>query len=121
MTQPSNIIEKTEEQLSESAIKQKGVIKKSIAFIVFALLALYFASISPTITIAWVIAILVLTIYLFVFEVVAIDVAAISIMVILGLSTLLAPIMGLEEGLVNNDQLFNGFSSNAVMSIIAVF
>ena len=83
-------------------------------------LAFYLTTISPSITIAWVVAILVLTIYLFVFEVVAIDVAAISIMVILGLSTLLEPMMGLEKGLVNNDQLFDGFSSNAVMSIIAV-
>jgi len=28
--------------------------------------------------------------------------------------------MGLEEGLVDNNRLFDGFSSNAVMSIIAV-
>jgi len=33
---------------------------------------------------------------------------------------LLAPMMGLEEGLVDSSKLFNGFSSNAVMSIIAV-
>lgn len=105
---------------NELITNKKGFFKEIIAFILFAALALYLATISPSITIAWVIAILILTIYLFVFEIVAIDVAAISIMVILGLSGLLAPIMGLEQGLVNNDQLFDGFSSNAVMSIIAV-
>ena len=54
------------------------------------------------------------------FEVVEVDVAAITIMVLLGLSALLAPIMGLEQGLVDTTHLFDGFSSNAVMSIIAV-
>ena len=120
MTQITDTTDKPEEPINESVTKKKGFLKKTIAFVVFALLGIYLASISPTITVAWVIAILVFTIYLFVFEVVAIDVAAISIMVILGLSTLLAPMMGLESGLVNNDQLFDGFSSNAVMSIIAV-
>jgi di/tricarboxylate transporter len=61
-----------------------------------------------------------LTIYLFVFEVVGVDVAAVTIMVLLGLTSLLAPIMGLEQGLVDNKHLFDGFASNAVMSIIAV-
>jgi len=107
-------------QINESATRKKGFLKKIIAFGLFAALAFYLTTISPSITVAWVIAILLLTIYLFVFEIVAIDVAAICIMVILGLSTLLAPMMGLEQGLVNNDQLFDGFSSNAVMSIIAV-
>ena len=54
------------------------------------------------------------------FEVVGVDVAAVSVMVLLGLTSLLAPAMGLEQGLVDNDHLFDGFSSNAVMSIIAV-
>lgn len=107
-------------QVSESAPKKKGLVKNIIALFIFSAFAFYLATISPSITVAWVIVILVLTIYLFVFEIVAIDVAAISIMVILGLSTLLAPMMGLDKGLVNNDQLFDGFSSNAVMSIIAV-
>ena len=106
--------------LVESPPRKKGYFKKVFAFAVFLALAFYLASISPSITVAWVVAILVFTIYLFVFEIVDIDVAAISIMVVLGLSTLFAPIMGLEQGLVNNDQLFKGFSSNAVMSIIAV-
>jgi di/tricarboxylate transporter len=74
----------------------------------------------PSIEIAWVTAMLLLTIYLFAFEVVSVDLAAITIMVLLGLSSLLAPIMGLEQGLVDTRHLFDGFSSNAVMSIIAV-
>lgn len=41
-------------------------------------------------------------------------------MVLLGLTSLLAPVMGLEHGLVSIDHLFDGFASNAVMSIIAV-
>ncbi len=105
---------------SKSLLNNKDFIKKIIALGIFALLGLYLASISPSITIAWVVALLVLTIYLFVFEIVDIDVAAISIMVLLGLSTLFAPYMGLEKGLVDSHHLFDGFSSNAVMSIIAV-
>jgi len=105
---------------SKSIFNNKDLIKKTIALGVFVLLAIYLASISPSITVAWVIAILVLTIYLFVFEIVDIDVAAISVMVLLGLTSLLAPYMGLEKGLVDNKHLFDGFSSNAVMSIIAV-
>jgi di/tricarboxylate transporter len=83
-------------------------------------LGLYLASVVPSTEIAWVSAILLLTIFLFAFEIVGVDVAAVSIMVILGLTTLIAPIMGLEKGLVDSQYLFNGFSSNAVMSIIAV-
>jgi di/tricarboxylate transporter len=41
-------------------------------------------------------------------------------MVLLGVSSLLAPSMGLEQGLVDTQHLFDGFASNAVMSIIAV-
>ena len=74
----------------------------------------------PTVEIAWVTAILLLTIYLFAFEVVDVDIAAITIMVVLGLTSLFAPFMGLEQGLVDTAHLFDGFSSNAVMSIIAV-
>jgi di/tricarboxylate transporter len=40
--------------------------------------------------------------------------------VLLGLTSLLSPFMGLEQGLVDNKHLFDGFSSNAVISIIAV-
>jgi di/tricarboxylate transporter len=74
----------------------------------------------PTIEIAWVTALLLLTIYLFAFEVVGVDVAATTIMVLLGLTSLLAPFMGLSQGLVDTQHLFDGFSSNAVISIIAV-
>ena len=94
--------------------------KRMVGAIVFTVLALFLSTIAPTIEIAWVSAILILTIYLFSFEIVSVDVAAISIMVLLGLTSLLAPFMGLDNGLVDNVHLFDGFSSNAVMSIIAV-
>ena len=94
--------------------------KQLIAAGIFSLLALYMASVVPSIEIAWVSAFLIMTIFLFAFEVVSVDVAAITIMVLLGLTSMFAPIMGLEQGLVSTNQLFNGFSSNAVISIIAV-
>ncbi|MEM7407354.1 MAG: SLC13 family permease [Pseudomonadota bacterium] len=75
---------------------------------------------APATPVGWVCVILVLTIYLFVFEIVSVDVTAISIMVLLGLTTPLAPWIGLEQGLLDNRQLFTGFGSNAVISIIAV-
>ena len=95
-------------------------LKQLIAAGGFLAAALILASIVPSIEIAWVTGILMLTIYLFAFEVVGVDVAAASVMVLLGLTSLLAPLMGLEQGLVDNKHLFDGFSSNAVMSIIAV-
>ncbi|MES9858057.1 MAG: SLC13 family permease [Sedimenticola sp.] len=106
----------------EQTIANPGIIspKQIIAAVVFTALALLLASVVPTVEIAWVSAILVLTIYLFAFEVVGVDVAASTIMVLLGLTSLLAPFMGLEQGLVDNKHLFDGFSSNAVISIIAV-
>jgi di/tricarboxylate transporter len=91
-----------------------------IAPLLFSGAALYLSTLVPTIEIAWVTAMLLLTIYLFAFEVVSVDLAAITIMVLLGLSSLLAPYMGLAQGLVDTKHLFDGFSSNAVMSIIAV-
>jgi len=99
---------------------KKTLMKRLIAGALFMLLGWYLASVVPSIEIAWVSAILLLTIYLFAFEIVDVDVAAVTIMVILGLTSLLAPLMGLEEGLIDNTQLFNGFASNAVISIIAV-
>ena len=54
-------------------------------------------------------AILVFAVYLFVFEIVRVDVAAILIMLVLGLSNIVPP-----------ERLFDGFASNAVISIIAV-
>ena len=56
-----------------------------------------------------VLSVLGVTIALFVFEVVRVDVVALAIMILLGLL-----------GLVPSDQLFSGFASNAVISIIAV-
>lgn len=106
----------------EKSVTKPGLANKKqlIAAVIFAALAIYLASIVPTVQIAWVTAILLLTIYLFAFEIVGVDVAAISVMVILGLTSLFAPFMGLEQGLVDNKHLFDGFASNAVMSIIAV-
>jgi len=107
----------------EEQVEEKPKIlnrKQAVAAVIFALFALYLPSAVPTVEIAWVSIILVITIYLFAFEVVSVDVAATSIMVLLGLTTLLAPFMGLEHGLVDNRHLFDGFSSNAVISIIAV-
>ena len=106
----------------ERTIAKSGIIplKQIIAAGVFAAISLYLASAVPTVEIAWVSAILMLTIYLFAFEVVGVDVAAATVMVLLGLTSLFAPVMGLEQGLVDNKHLFDGFSSNAVISIIAV-
>jgi len=59
---------------------------------------------------------LLFTVFLFVSEIVSIDLAAVLIMVLLGL---LGMVPGLE-GLVSSRELFSGFSSNAVISIIAV-
>ncbi|MFW5730996.1 MAG: SLC13 family permease, partial [Desulfonatronovibrionaceae bacterium] len=64
----------------------------------------------------WMLAILGLTIFLFVSELVRVDVAAVSIMMVLGMIGL---IPGAPE-LVPQDRLFSGFASNAVISIIAV-
>ena len=63
-----------------------------------------------------VLGILAFTIYLFAFEVLRVDVAAISIMVLIGLSSLIPG----YAGLVDPQQLFSGYSSNAVISIMAV-
>ncbi len=95
-------------------------VRKTLAAVVFVLLAIGLAQMVPSIEIAWVSALLLLTIYLFAFEVVGVDVAAMTVMVLLGLTSLLAPMMGLTEGLVSTTHLFDGFSSNAVISIIAV-
>lgn len=94
--------------------------KQIFSILAFLLMAAFLAFSVPTIEIAWMMAILLLTIYLFAFEVVDVDIAAVSIMVLLGLTSLLAPVMGLSQGLVDNMHLFDGFSSNAVISIMAV-
>ena len=63
-----------------------------------------------------VLGILSLAVILFVSEVVRVDVAALVVLVILGLSSLIPD----YNGLIPATQLFQGFSSNAVISIIAV-
>ena len=93
---------------------------KWIAGIIFAEITWYICGLAPSTAIAWVTGLLLFTIYLFIFEIVSVDVAAITIMVLIGLSSLLAPWMGIEQGLVDSQHLFDGFASNAVMSIIAV-
>ena len=98
----------------------KSLSIKWVAAILFGYGAWNLIEIVPSIEVAWVSLILIVTIYLFSFEVIGVDEAAVTIMVMLGLSNLLAPVMGLQQGLVSTDHLFDGFSSNAVMSIIAV-
>lgn len=73
-------------------------------------------SIQLTLEMSAVMAILLLTVCLFAFEIVRVDVAAISVMVLIGLTSLIPG----YDGLVSPDQLFSGYSSNAVISIVAV-
>ena len=94
--------------------------KNIIAAVIFILLGFYLSSVVPSIEVAWVTAILLLTIYLFAFEIVEVDVAAVTVMVVLGLTGLFASYMGLSAPLVEPKNLFNGFAGNAVMSIVAV-
>ncbi len=63
-----------------------------------------------------VLGILAFTIFLFVSEIVRVDVAAVLVMVLLGVTGLIPG----YDGLVPGNHLFDGFSSNAVISIIAV-
>ena len=93
---------------------------KWLAGIIFVVLGWYVTGLAPSNDIAWVTGLLFFTVYLFIFEIVKVDEAALTIMVLLGLSSLLAPAMGIKQGLMNTHHLFNGFASNAVMSIIAV-
>ena len=94
--------------------------KRIVAAVVFALLGAGIASQVPSSEIAWVTSILLLTIYLFAFEIVSVDVAAVSIMILLGLTTMLGASFGISKPLVSTQHLFDGFGSNAVVSIIAV-
>jgi di/tricarboxylate transporter len=93
---------------------------KWIAGTIFVAFGWYVTDLAPSSEIAWVTGLLIFTMYLFIFEIVTVDEAAITIMVLLGLSSLMASSMGLERGLVDTQHLFDGFASNAVMSIIAV-
>jgi di/tricarboxylate transporter len=63
-----------------------------------------------------VLSLLCVTIILFAFEIVRVDLAAICVMVLLGLSTMLPGI----EPIIHKADIFSGFSSNAVISVIAV-
>ncbi len=87
---------------------------------VFVIIELMLSEVFPSREISWVTAILLLTIYLFVFEIVAVDVAAVSIMVLLGLLSFIGPMTGMDYPFVPVQHLFDGFASNAVISIIAV-
>lgn len=60
--------------------------------------------------------VLVVTIVLFAFEILRVDIAAICIMVLLGLTTMIPGI----TPIIDRNTLFAGFSSNAVISVIAV-
>lgn len=91
-----------------------------IAAVLFMIIGFFLTSIAPSVEVAWVLAILLLTVFLFSMEILPLDISALCVMVMLGLTSLLAPIMGLDEGLVEINSLFDGFSSNAVISIIAV-
>jgi di/tricarboxylate transporter len=95
-------------------------LKTSIAAIIFMSFGMAMFVWAPNIEIAAVVAILLLTVFLFSFEVVGVDVAAISIMVLLGLLSTFNDKIGLAQPLVPVQELFRGFSSNAVISIIAV-
>jgi di/tricarboxylate transporter len=97
-----------------------SLIKRIAGALIFIIIGVLLARIVPTQEIAWVTGILLLTIYLFVFEIVAVDIAAVSIMVLLGLMAIIGPLFGIDQPFVPAQHLFDGFASNAVISIIAV-
>jgi di/tricarboxylate transporter len=103
-----------------STTSRQALIKRLIGAIIFLGIAFTLTGAVPTIEIAWVASILLFTIYLFVFEIVEVDVAAICIMVLLGLTSMIGPLFGIEQPFVPAQHLFDGFASNAVISIIAV-
>ena len=103
-----------------STLSKEALIKRLIGAILFIAAGFSLTGAVPTIEIAWVSSILLLTIYLFVFEIVEVDVAAICIMVLLGLTSLVGPMFGIEQPFVPAQHLFDGFASNAVISIVAV-
>jgi di/tricarboxylate transporter len=103
-----------------STPSKETLVKRLLGAIIFFAAGFALTGAVPTIEIAWVSSILLLTIYLFVFEIVEVDVAAICIMVLLGLTSLVAPYFGIEQPFVPAQHLFDGFASNAVISIVAV-
>lgn len=74
------------------------------------------APIALTPEMIWVFGVLVLTVALFVSDIVRVDVAAVLVMVLLGLTSVIPGV----PVLVPVEHLFDGFASNAVISIIAV-
>ncbi len=94
--------------------------KTIVAAIVFALVGISAFAFAPSREIAVVLNLLLLTVFLFAFEVVGVDVAAVSVMVLLGLVSHFGDMLGLSKTLVAGRDLFSGFSGNAVISIIAV-
>ncbi|MDX2419119.1 MAG: SLC13 family permease [Xanthomonadales bacterium] len=103
-----------------STLSKETLIKRLLGAIIFLGVGFSLTGAVPTIEIAWVSSILLFTIYLFVFEIVEVDVAAICIMVLLGLTSLIGPMFGIEQPFVPAQHLFDGFASNAVISIVAV-
>jgi di/tricarboxylate transporter len=101
-------------------IAERIPVRKVVAGVMFLIAALVISQFVPSTEIAWVIGFLLFTIFLFAFEIVGVDVAAVTVMVLLGLTSMFAGVMGLDQGLVPSSELFRGFSSNAVISIIAV-
>jgi di/tricarboxylate transporter len=99
---------------------EKSVLKKLVAAAVFLAAGVLSAFFAPTREVAVVVILLLLTVYLFAFEVVGVDVAAVTVMVVLGLVSHFHDSLGLAQRLVSREDQFIGFSSNAVISIIAV-
>lgn len=91
-----------------------------IAAAVFPAFGLWLASVTPSAEIAVVMGIQQLTVFLFAFEVVPVDVAAVTGLVLLGLLGCLGAVIGLPRPLVPPAELFDGFAGNAVISIIGV-
>ena len=98
----------------------KRVILPLIGSFIFLSLAYWLYKIAPSKEVSIVLVILVLTIYLFLFEVLPVDVTAITIMVLLGLISWQFEFFNLSKELLDINNLFDGFASNAVMSIVAV-
>lgn len=96
---------------------QAKTLGAAAVFLACGLAAFAFA---PTREIATVVNLLLLTVFLFAFEVVGVDVAAVTVLVVLGLVSHFHDTLGLAHRLVSKEDQFIGFSSNAVISIIAV-
>ena len=99
-TEPSD----PEEPQSPSVIDAQ-LISRVIAALGFVALGGMLFHAAPTLAVGYVCAVLLLTVYMFVFEIVSVDVTAIAIMVLLGLTTPLAPYLGLDAGLVDNREI----------------